>query len=206
MSGRLDALVRLQLRKWPHRPPGLYRRPGAPGTWLRARPMDEVAQPYLKIPGSNKLKTLPDGLWLNFSGTVDDPYADIICVEACSSFQNLLDKRSRFAPSVQSLLVVCPLTWLLGAIGEQDATPRWRVLGLLRAEPTANLVVPVRDIRVLYGLRERHYRDFAESQVPHPHEFFCPLSALTDERAYDHPEMQALMARLSSNANFFPLQ
>lgn len=205
MSGRLDALVRVQLRKWPHRPPGLYRRPGTPGSWLRARPFDEPSLPYLKLPGTNRLKTLPDGLWLNFGGDTEDPYADIVCVEACSSFQNLLDKRSRFAPSVQSLLVVCPLTWLLGSIADDDQTPRWQFLGLLRAEPGSNLVVPVRDIRVLYGLRERHYRDFAANQVPHPHEFFCPLSALTNDRAYDHPEMQALMSRLSSNANFFPL-
>jgi hypothetical protein len=148
---------------------------------------------------------LPDGLWLHFSADPQEPYADIICVEACSSFQNLLDKRSRFAPSTQSLLAVCPLPWLLEPVTPTDATPRWKLLRLLRREPDTNLVVPVRDIRVLYGLREKHYRDFATQQIPHAHEFFCPMTALVDERGFDHPEMQALMGRLTANANFFPL-
>jgi hypothetical protein len=205
MSGRLDNLVRHQLKKWPQRPPGLYPRPGTDGTWLRARPGEEVPSPFLKLPGTNKLKTLPDGLWLHFSADPQEPYADIICVEACSSFQNLLDKRSRFAPSTQSLLAVCPLPWLLEPVTPTDATPRWKLLRLLRREPDTNLVVPVRDIRVLYGLREKHYRDFATQQIPHAHEFFCPMTALVDERGFDHPEMQALMGRLTANANFFPL-
>jgi hypothetical protein len=205
MSGQLDALVRVQLRKWPQRPPGLYPRPGQDGTWMRARPTEESHAPYLKMPGTHKLKTLPDGLWLHFGGTHQEAYVDILCVEACSSFPNLLDKRSRFAPSIQSLLCVCPLPWLLSPVGVTDTTPRWKLLNLFRTAPQANLVIPVRDIRVLFGLRERHYRDFAAQQMPHAHEFFCPMAALTNERGYDHPEMQALMARLCSGANFFPL-
>ena len=205
MAGSLDALVRVQLQKWPQRPPGLYPRPGQSGTWLRARPAEEPSPPYLKLPGTHKLKTLPDGLWLHFSGPADEPFVDILCIEACSTIQNLLDKRSRFAPSTQSLLCVCPLNWLLAPITVTDGTPRWQAMRIMPSEPQANLVVPVRDIRVLYGLREKHYRDFAAQQVPHPHEFFCPMAALVTERAYDHPEMQALMARLSATANFFPL-
>lgn len=205
MSGQLDALVRVQLRKWPQHPPGLGGRPGRDGAWLRARPAEEQGMPYLKTPGANKIKTLPDGLWLLFGGTAEEPYVDVLCIEACASIQNLLDKRSRFAPSTQSLVCVCPLNWLLAPLSVADGTPRWQALGMIRREPETSLVMPVRDVRVLYGLRETHFRDFAAHQVPHPHEFFCPMAALVTERAYDHPDMQALMTRLSANANFFPL-
>ena len=202
---RLDNVVRARLKTWPQRPPGATASKGA--SWLRARPSEgePIAQPYLKVPGSDRMRTIPDGLWLHFGGTPEDPFADILCIEACSTFQNLLDKRSRFAPSTTSLLAFCPLAWLLAPIQPGDETPRWRLIPACLAEPVAGLTVPVRDIRVLYGLREKHYRDFATQQIPHAHEFFCPMTALVDERGFDHPEMQALMGRLTANANFFPL-
>ncbi len=111
----LDHLVRRRLQQWPQRPPGLdTQTPGSDG-WLRGRPGDPSpepiapAPPFLKFPGSNRLRTLPDGLWLNFGGTVHEPFVDIFAIEACGSLQNLLDKRSRFAASTRSLLAVCPV-------------------------------------------------------------------------------------------------
>ncbi len=52
---------------------------GARGAWLRARPgpVDDIDHPFLKLPGSNRLRTVPDGLWLCFGGTERDPYVDI---------------------------------------------------------------------------------------------------------------------------------
>ena len=75
-----DNAVRAQLTKWPQRPPGVVASPKQPGTWLRGRPGDAAAgaHPFLKLPGSNRLRTLPDGLWLHFSPSPDDPYVDII--------------------------------------------------------------------------------------------------------------------------------
>lgn len=70
----LDQIVRERLRQWPHNPPGLSNSAG--NSWLKGRP-DEGAQCFLKQPGSDKLRTLPDGLWLSFGGTVREPYADI---------------------------------------------------------------------------------------------------------------------------------
>lgn len=200
----LDQQVRMQLKKWPQRPPGLVQSPKQPGTWLRARPSDAAmtAQPFLKFPGSNRLRTLPDGLWLHFSPDAEDPYVDILCIEACSSLQNLLDKRSRFAPTTCSLLAWCPVPWLLGPTQEGDPTPRWRLMRLLKQEPTTPLVLPVRDIRVVYGLKTRHYEGFARSQVPQAHEYFCPMEALTAERGHENPEMRALMRRATAAANF----
>jgi len=180
---------------------------GPQGTWLRGRPgpPSSTCQPFLKLSGSNRLRTLPDGLWLHFSPNPDEPYCDILCIEACGSLQNLLDKRSRFAPTTGSLLAVCPVPWLLAPAQEDDPTPRWRLIRLLRAEPTTPLVLPVRDMRVLFGLRARHYEGFAAGQVPQPHEYFCPMEALTAERGHEDPAMRALIARASAAASFFRL-
>lgn len=202
----LDQLVRRRLRTWPQRPPGATVL-GPQGTWLRGRPgpPSSTCQPFLKLSGSNRLRTLPDGLWLHFSPNPDEPYCDILCIEACGSLQNLLDKRSRFAPTTGSLLAVCPVPWLLAPAQEDDPTPRWRLIRLLRAEPTTPLVLPVRDMRVLFGLRARHYEGFAAGQVPQPHEYFCPMEALTAERGHEDPAMRALIARASAAASFFRL-
>jgi hypothetical protein len=104
---------------------------------------------------------VPDGLWLCFGGTERDPYVDIFVIEACGCNQNLLDKRSRFAPSMHSLLAVCPLEWLNDPVSPHNGMLRWRYTGLLRNEPTGPLTLPVRDIRVMYALRQRQYDAFA---------------------------------------------
>ena len=211
----LDSLVRERLREWPQHPPGLGGR-GLPGAWLRGRPgvrretradghpgqTPAAASPFLKFPGSQHMRTLPDGLWLNFGGTPVEPFVDIFAIEACATLPNLLDKRSRFAPSTTSLLAVCPVPWLLAPAGAEDPTPRWRLTGVLRAPPVVPLVLPVRDIRVMYGLRDTHYEGFARNAVPHPHEYFVPMTALTDENGAKNPQLQALMSRACAAANF----
>ena len=127
---------------------------------------------------------------------------DIFAIEACSSLANLLDKRSRFAPSTQSLLAVCPVPWLLAPVLPNDATPRWQVTGVLRHAPTLPLVLPVRDIRVMYALKQNHYEGFAGSQLPHPHEYFLPMDALTAKDAHEDPTIQAFVGRATAAANF----
>ncbi|MBX6746723.1 MAG: hypothetical protein IRY87_32215 [Acetobacteraceae bacterium] len=203
----LDRLVRMQLKKWPQRPPGVVASPKQPGTWLRGRPGDPsvAAHPFLKLPGASRLRTLPDGLWLHFSPSASDPYVDILCIEACSSLSNLLDKRSRFAPSTSSLLAFCPVPWLLAPVQPGDPTPRWRLIRMLKEEPTQPLVLPVRDVRVVFGLKSRHYEGFARSQVPQAHEYFCPMEALIAERSHEDPDMRALISRASAAANFMRL-
>jgi hypothetical protein len=206
----MDQAVRAQLTKWPQRPPGVVASRKQPGTWLRGRPgdSDTCAYPFLKLPGSNRLRTLPDGMWLHFSPSALDPYVDIICIEACSSVQNLLDKRSRFAPSTSSLLACCPVPWLLAPAEPDDEVPvpRWRMIRMLHKEPTAPLVLPVRDARVLFGLKSRHYECFMQGQVAQAHEFFCPMEALTAEGGHEDPEMRALIARASAAANFMRMR
>jgi hypothetical protein len=203
----LDDLVRRRLRTWPQRPPGALDTPKQRGIWMRARPgeRDSNAHPFLRLPGSNRLRTLPDGLWLHFSPDPADAYCDILCIEACSTLQNLLDKRSRFAPSTTSLLTVCPVPWLTAPLKPGDTKPRWKLIKLLRQEPTEPLVLPIRDVRVLYGLKSRQYDGFARTQMPQAHEYFCPMDALTDAEGASNPAMQALIARASGAANFMRL-
>lgn len=162
-----------------------------------------MGQCFLKLPGSERLRTLPDGLWLNFGGTPAEPYADIFAIEACATLPNLLDKRSRFAPSTQSMMAVCPLAWLLSPAIPGDDLPRWRATGVITETPTASLILPVRDMRVMYGLKSRHFDGFVEHQVAHPHEFFVPMEALIAVDGAQDPDMQAFIARASVKANFF---
>ncbi len=197
----LDSMVRARLTQWPQHPPGLDC--DRKGAWLRGRPDASNANLcFLKLPGSDRLRTMPDGLWLNFGGTPEEPFADIFAIEACSSLPNFLDKRSRFAPSTNSLMAVCPVAWLLAPISPASTIPRWKTTGVVRDTPTAPLILPVRDLRVMYGLRERHYTGFLQHQVPHPHEFFVPMDALTAKDGDRDPEMQALVGRASIKANF----
>jgi hypothetical protein len=200
----MDRMVRTQLRKWPQRPPGLPATAKQPGTWLKGRPGDAEASshPFLKMAGSNRMRTLPDGLWLHFSPTLEDPYVDILCIEACSTLPNLLDKRSRFAPSVSALVAVCPVPWLLAPAQANDPTPRWRLIRMLSEEPRTPLILPVRDSRVLFGLNRRHFAHFAESQIAQPHEMFCPMEALVADRGHESPAMRALIHRASIMSNF----
>jgi len=206
VAASLDSLVRQKLRAWPQHPPGLADHDmGASGAWLRGRPgvADEGDDPYLKLPGSNRLRTVPDGLWLCFGGTERDPYVDIFVIEACSSFANLLDKRFRFAPSMHSMLAVCPVRWLQGDVSAFNKMQRWRRTGLLRSSPSTPLTVPVRDIRVMYALRPRHYEGFVANQIPHAHEFFAPITALIGPEGWQHPTLRAFIARTSPRANFW---
>jgi hypothetical protein len=56
--------------------------------------------------------------------------------------QNLLDKRSRFAPSTHSLLAICPVPRLLAPADPSDLRPRWIITGLLRLELRTPLSLP----------------------------------------------------------------
>jgi hypothetical protein len=195
----LDSVVRTRLKAWPQRPPGIRRRDH--DAWLRGRPNEHLCQCFLKLPGSEQLRTLPDGLWLNFGGTPSEPYVDIFAIEACASLANLLDKRSRFSPSTHSLMAFCPLAWLLKPALPNQTTPRWRATGVLKMEPVRALVLPVRGLRVLFGLRSNHFEGFVKHQLPQPHEFFVPMDALTKKNGDQDPCLRALISRASTKCN-----
>jgi len=75
----LDRQVKERLKRWPQRPPGLVQSPNGKDVWLRARPTDDIGSchPFLKLPGSERMRTLPDGLWLDFGGSPEEPFVDI---------------------------------------------------------------------------------------------------------------------------------
>lgn len=203
-SHALDTLVKTRLRTWPQRPPGLGRRVGGHENWFRGRPGEAsiVCHPFLKPPGAAQLRTIPDGLWLNFGGTAVEPFADIFVIEACGSIANLLDKRSRFAPSTQSMLAVCPTPWLEAPCPSDVGKPRWKAIPQLGREPRSQFVIPVRDQRVMFALKPAHYRQMVQDLTPHPHEYFVPMDALTAEGSEHSPALHALMARACPTANF----
>jgi hypothetical protein len=199
----LDELVKQRLRTWPQRPPGLGRRQGGCENWFRGRPSRSPSDrhPYLKLPGCAYLRTIPDGLWLNIGGTVNETYVDVFAVEACGSLGNLRDKRSRFVPSTQSLLAVCPVRWLM-ARSPADDRRRWETIAQMQREPHVPLVAPVRDMRVLYALKQEHYDQVEETLVPYPHEYFVPMDALTAIDGDRSPALHQLMSRACATASF----
>ena len=73
---------------------------------------------------------------------------------------------------------------------------------MFRHAPATTAYLPVRDIRVMYALKTAHYEGFEASQVPHAHEFFVPMDALTAEGGQEDPRLRALLARASARANF----
>jgi hypothetical protein len=200
----LDIHARQRLRGWPNLPPGLEGELG-PGVWLKARPgvLDDIDYPTLKLPGANRMRTVPDALWLCFGGHERDLFVDIFVIEVCGTFTNLLDKRSRFAPSMHSMLATCPVPWLLGPSARDDETPRWQSIRLLAEPPPLPMVLPVRDIRVMYALPTKLFDSFASSQAPHAHEFFVPANALLTPDSWQEPSIRAMIARTSIRANFW---
>jgi hypothetical protein len=73
---------------------------------------------------------------------------------------------------------------------------------VIEREPVDPFVVPVRDIRVMFGLKSAHYAGFARGQTPQAHEYFAPIDALCEADSADNPALKALMARASAAANF----
>ena len=70
------------------------------------------------------------------------------------------------------------------------------------AAPSVPFALPVRDMRVMYGLKQRHYAGFAASQIPHAHEYFCPIEALTAQESHHNPNLRELVGRAAVSANF----
>lgn len=202
----LDGFVRERIRAWPQTPPGLEAADArGHGVWLKARPgpASENDAPSLKIPGAARMRTFPDGLWLWFGGTAADPFVDIFAIEVCGSLQNLLDKRSRYTPSLHSLLISCPAVWLKRAVAEQDDIPRWRTIGLFEREPETTVALPVRDMRVLYALKPRQFDEFAAHNIAHAHELFAPIDVLIDEAGWQAPALRQFLFHAARRANFW---
>lgn len=202
----LDMFARDKIRTWPQTPPGLeHADSGGDGVWLKARPgpVLDAEGPMLKIPGAARMRTVPDGLWLWFGGTPGDMFVDLFAIEVCGNLQNLLDKRSRYTPSLHSLLVTCPANWLHHAVSEHDDTPRWQKIVQFEQEPKATVALPVRDIRVLYALKPRQFHEFAAHNIAHAHELFAPIDALVDDDGWRSPALRRFLSHAARRANIW---
>lgn len=202
----MDTFVRERIRAWPQTPPGLEQADAqGRGVWLKARPGPALENdaPSLKIPGASRMRTFPDGLWLWFGGSQADPFVDIFAIEVCGSLQNLLDKRSRYTPSLHSLLISCPAVWLRRPVSEHDDAPRWQRTGLFDVAPQSPIAMPVRDMRVLYALKPKLFREFAACNIAHAHELFAPVDILVDEAGWQAPALRQFLSHAARRANFW---
>jgi hypothetical protein len=94
---------------------------------------------------------------------------------------------------------------LLAPASPSTMTPRWRTTGVFLYEPFTDVSFPVREMKVLYGLKREHFRDFERHQLPQAHEYFVPMETLTEERCEDNPALRQLIARTSVSNNFFSI-
>jgi hypothetical protein len=193
-----DAQGKAILRTWNPRT-RIWPPPDGIGWWLRARPNGpHQVGPQLRAPGAGLFSTQPDGLYL-FLGHAE--YADVVCIEVCSSITNLNDQRSRFFPSSHSVLVDIPTLWLRQDFDLQHGgvAPAWRASGAFTAEPTSPVVRPIRHLRVLYCLPDAHYNNWKANHPPTGYEFFCRDSSLN---TFNSPPTRAFLRQMSIASHF----
>lgn len=193
-----DAQGKTILRSWSPRT-RIWPPPSGNGWWLRARPNGPgQVGPQLRAPGADLFSTQPDGLYL-FLGHAE--YADAVCIEVCSSITNLNDKRSRYVPSSHSLLVEIPRRWLRQDFGLQrgGVAPAWRASRAFAAEPQADVVRPIRHLRVLYCLPDAQYDDWKANHTPTGYEFFCHDGSLD---TFNSPPMRVFLRQMSIASQF----
>jgi hypothetical protein len=186
------------LREWPTRTKKLWHTSTDSEYWLQALPKPMVSaatSPRLHLPATTLFATQPDGMWVYLK---PPDYVNVIAVEVCGTSQNLNDKRSRYFPSGSALLVTCPKRWLVESIQTPEA-PRWKACGSISVAPTADVVLPVRHLRVLYALPNELYADWVANGSPAAHEYFCRHSSL---ESYNSQPMQNFLAAMSPAAHF----
>jgi hypothetical protein len=198
-TARFDTLAKEALATWPHVSTKLWPPSRKGGAWLKAQPVDGAATgPRLMAAGTDIFKTQPDGLWVFLSE--DDGFADCIAIEACSTSQNFADKRSRYQPSTTAMVLRCPKQWLCGKIPHKSGRrARWSFTDLA-AEPSANLTLPTRFVRVLFFLEDSLYNGWRRAGVPAGHEFVASYSSIA---SYTSQAMQRFLRRMSPEQHFY---
>ena len=175
------------------------------GYWIRARPSlkNTPPSPYLMTPGVNRFSNQPDGLWLYFANY---EWVDAVCVEHCGSIQNLNDKRSRYMPTLGSMVVRVKPSWLNQEISVENggSRPRWERCKSIEKAPSdsGEYFIPVRQYRVLYALKKEDYEKWIPEHVPMGHEYFCTHAALSQ---YNTPKMQSFLKSMNYERHFLML-
>jgi hypothetical protein len=122
-----DAEAKAILCKWPSRTKKLWRPPENKGFWLAALPkVGKATCPTILSPGAGAFRTQPDGLWAYIRPN-KSMFADVVSIEVCGTMQNVNDKRSRYMAASHSLVLLCPLPWLLEEtkLPRGGKKPRW---------------------------------------------------------------------------------
>jgi hypothetical protein len=193
-----DKEAKTLLLKWPTRTK-LWPPPEGRGFWIRGQPKDgKRPGPRLSSPGAQLFTTQPDGLWVHFR---DGESCDVVAIEVCGTIQNLNDKRSRYIPASHSLILSCSAAYLREEIPVQKAAkrPRWKACASFHAEPPSDLRIPIRHLRVLYGIPNALYDKWCREHTPTGYEFFSPHSSLA---TYSSQPMQTFLRQMSSASQF----
>jgi hypothetical protein len=196
-----DSEAKKILLQWPGRTRTLWSTPAGSGFWLRAQPNTRgtvKTSPRIRVPGSKLFATQPDAMWVFLH---ESDFADVVCVEVCGTASNLNDKRSRYSAAVRSLVLQCPLKWLLAdtTIQKGRKSPRWEAARSISKKPIGDLTLPLRFARVLYALPKDLYPKWSKNNVPGGHEYFCLHSSLD---SYNSQKMQLFLRQLSFAAHF----
>lgn len=197
-----DAQAKQILLQWPSASPGFFGGSN-PQPWIQAQPKNpnrRATAPYLSLAGSSQLVTRPDGMWLRMYPT--EQCADVVVVEVCGSLQNFFDKRSRFSPSTNSLVIHVLLAWLREAIGTAPNArqSRWQKSGAFSSQPQNNLILSVRTMSVLFALKQGDYNIVKSHGLAAGHEFFVRHSSLTGHTA---PLFRSFLARIAQENRFY---
>jgi hypothetical protein len=197
---KADATAKKAIADWGAATSSLF----GEGKWLQMRPSSGNRAPKLRMPGSKKGSSQPDGLFGRIAATEYDEstfyFADIVVVEACGSLPNLGDKRSRYSHSTASLTLELREDWLVkfhktrGRGGGQR--PNYEYLGL----PAETARIPIRYMSVLYCLDDNLYEENKLSIVPNGHEFFMPYSSM---RSSSSPQFKRFAARFHISQHFY---
>jgi hypothetical protein len=181
--------------------------------WLKAQPPttgEKCASPSLIPVGANAFTTRPDGAWITLGierGDATKPeFVDCIVFEISLTQQNLSDKRSRYAARTGALMLDLDKRWLDGLVtgpgrGGPLRARRELLGGVLPNEEVLRL--PVRYLRVLYALPDRHDRrtlyEQAKRHIPlEAHEFVIARRQLRNPTR----AVRRALARMSPYAHY----
>lgn len=183
----------------------LWGEPESGGYWLRAQPVTKSKGPRLSAPGARIFTTQPDGMWISIEHSNGKGVCcDVLAIEACGSIQNLNDKRSRYFPSSHSIVVTIEKKWLLEEIslpggGKRE---RWKAFNSGYGLPVDfPVVLPVRYLRVIYLLKDEHFRKWRINHTPTGHEFFGKLATF-ENNWRTNTTLKSRLKGISATAHF----
>ena len=95
---------------------------------------------------------------------------------------------------------ICPAKWLRGVPRRSGNKKRWQHACGFEEEPSRDLTLPTRFVRVLYFLKDDLYAKFRGTGVPGAHEYVASYSSI---RSYSSQQMQTFLRRMSTEQHFY---